>query len=665
MRLSKEQIADYVNKAKKGDKEAFSGLYQDNVNQVYYICLKFLKNEENARDVTQDTFVTAIEKIGTLANAEYFTTWVNHIAVNKCKNILLKNNRISKEELYDSSNEADLEETNSEFIPEEYVTNKEKRSIIMDIIDNKLSDVQRIVVLLFYYEGETVENIAQLLDCSEGTVKSRLSSARKLIRKAIEDKEKKGIAVLGVVPVFALSRIFMEEAKANTMPQTPSVAFTGNSINKMNKMEVISSTMIQKGLGLKIAIGAAGVAAAVGIGIGIANIAGKSTDKNNAPTGDNITISREETSNEDLEKETGSKTAETDNTEMSDADIINYIIENDGKVPLNVEEKDLFGVGRIANILVEGFKNLDAESMKPFIDEKDYNLYKKYFDSVLADEEACNLWKDTIGRLIYYPDSQVCVLKNIDWVYKAWYTDCYRNNEVIPESDASSFSKEYLMNIYDKYYDEAPYTVKTAIGRCYDYEIEDGYLKIDMTDFLDEIGYAKLNDIFKSNSAEDMCFDYSIVIMGKVESLSLGYDYICGDENPENNIYNIDAFLDKDIDTIVDMTKDIDDKYKDGIYWAWFNTYYLDEENRSKVKEFIDENCFFLRGLGDVTMWRPSDYDFGPLKNLNERDKADLQARNLNILESDTARQYPGFFKNNFSMFYDVVELMKYKGLFD
>lgn len=659
MKLTKEQIADYVNKARKGDREAFSKLYQDNVNQIYYICLKLLKNDEDAKDVTQDTFVTAIEKITTLVEAEYFSTWVNHIAVNKCKNILVKNNQIVKEELYDSNYEEVFEETNKEFIPEEYVTDKEKRSIIMDIIDNKLSDVQRMAVLLYYYEGESVGDIAKILNCSEGTVKSRLSSARKLIRKAIEDKENRGMPVLGVVTVFALSRIFMEEARASVMPQN---AFETVMDSKFNQMEVKTAGMIHKSLGLKIAIGVAGIAAAVGIGVGIAHMAGNGSDKDNTPTGENITIAQEETTDGKPAKETESQTDEADNVDMSEEEIINYIIENNGRLPYDMDEDALTGVEKIVVILVDGFKNLDAEVMKPFISEEDYNSYKEYFDYVLADEELHALWKDTIGELIYYPDSEACVLKDTEWVYQAWYTDCYRNNADIPASDAEEFSKEYLMDIYNKYYDKAPYIVETGVNH-FEYEIEDGFLKIDMNNFFEDMGYARINDIFYTDFY-GICFNYSILIMGDVKNLSLGYDYISSDEDSENNIYNVDAFLDKDIDTIVEMARNIDEEYQNGITWGIFNVYFFDEANRTKIKQYVNDNCYFLRGLSHVTLYMPCDDNFLSLEQLNDKDRADLKAKDIDIMEKKPIFAYPGNL-DDLTAFYYLVELMQCKGLLE
>lgn len=312
MGLSKEEVVDYVNKFKKGDKEAFLKLYTDNVNKVYYVCLKFLKNSNDAQDVTQEAFLTAMEKIETLQQAENFGTWLNHIAVNKCKNILLKNNQVFHDDLYGNDYEMVLEETSTEFIPEDYINNKEKREAVMDIIDNKLSDVQRIVILLYYYEGESVANIANFLECSEGTVKSRLSSARKIIKKSIEEKEKKGHSILGVAPYFVLAAIMTKEAEAAVIPETISKAvFNGLNLKSTMKnymeMNKGATNMVKKNMALKVAGIGAGVVATIGLGVGIVLLATGQSDKDDTTTlytEEKVTISDEEGINDFTEENT-------------------------------------------------------------------------------------------------------------------------------------------------------------------------------------------------------------------------------------------------------------------------------------------------------------------------------------------------------------------------
>ena len=86
-----EQMNELVSRVINGDKQAFEAIYQATYRQVYYTCMSFLKNEQNAQDIMQDTYITALTHMQQLENPERITAWLNRIAVNKCKDFLAKN----------------------------------------------------------------------------------------------------------------------------------------------------------------------------------------------------------------------------------------------------------------------------------------------------------------------------------------------------------------------------------------------------------------------------------------------------------------------------------------------------------------------------------------------------------------------------------------------
>jgi predicted DNA-binding protein YlxM (UPF0122 family) len=98
-------------------------------------------------------------------------------------------------------------------LPEEYIVKDDKRRQVMDII-NRLSEVQRVTVLLFYYDELSVKEIAEIMECSESTVTSRLSYAKKRIRQEVEKLEKMGDKLYGVAPIPFLTLLFKEDARA-------------------------------------------------------------------------------------------------------------------------------------------------------------------------------------------------------------------------------------------------------------------------------------------------------------------------------------------------------------------------------------------------------------------------------------------------------------------
>ena len=208
-------IKELVLSAKNGNKKAFDKLYELTHNDVWYNCLSLLKDEENAKDIMQETYITAFLKLDTLNDEQKFCGWIISIAVNKCKNKLKGKveYRIDDEVLITEA------ETDELMLPEEYITKTEKRKVLLQIMEDTLSFNQYQTVLMFYFDEMSISEIAQGFEISEGTVKSRLNSSRAKMKTAIEDYEKKsGDKLHGVVVVPFFTTIFKEEAKSLAVP---------------------------------------------------------------------------------------------------------------------------------------------------------------------------------------------------------------------------------------------------------------------------------------------------------------------------------------------------------------------------------------------------------------------------------------------------------------
>lgn len=214
--MEKEKIRRLVLQAEQGDRAAFGELYEETGRSVYFNCLKLLGNAQQAEDITQDTFMKALEKLDSLKEPENFSAWVNRIAINNCKMDFRKNPRTAEEE-----SEKIIDDTpDSELIPDDYADSEEKRRIIMNIIDTALTDEQRQTIILFYFDMMSVAEIAEIMECSVGTVTSRLSAARKKIREAVLIYEKKNNDRLhAVMPIPVLSKIFMQECQHLKLPE--------------------------------------------------------------------------------------------------------------------------------------------------------------------------------------------------------------------------------------------------------------------------------------------------------------------------------------------------------------------------------------------------------------------------------------------------------------
>lgn len=126
----------------------------------------------------------------------------------------------------DNSEEIIEEIPDEGLIPEEYVSNDAKRKIIMDIIDTVLTEEQRRSVILYYFDMLTVPEIAEVMNCTTGTVTSRLSAARKKIKEAVLIYEENNNDRLhAAVPVFILSKLLNKEASNTVLPKL--TVFTG------------------------------------------------------------------------------------------------------------------------------------------------------------------------------------------------------------------------------------------------------------------------------------------------------------------------------------------------------------------------------------------------------------------------------------------------------
>lgn len=265
-------ISKLVEQIKKGDNKLFDKLYKLTEKEIWFTCISFLKNETNAQDIMQETYITAFLKIQTLDKTAQFRSWLNRIAVNKCKDYLKGKGEIQlNDEILE--NAAVQDELT---IPEEYITNQSKRKCILSLMQEALTDVQYQTVIMYYFNEMSVLEIAEFFECSKGTVLSRLNYSRAKMKKAITDyEEKSGDRLHGVVFVPLFGSIFKEEAKNIKVPkisleflENPNVV--GNSVSGARKLfKAVTATAKTKAIAIACcATMVCGIATAVIICVG-------------------------------------------------------------------------------------------------------------------------------------------------------------------------------------------------------------------------------------------------------------------------------------------------------------------------------------------------------------------------------------------------------------
>ncbi|HIS80453.1 MAG TPA: sigma-70 family RNA polymerase sigma factor, partial [Candidatus Scatomonas merdavium] len=207
-------FTEAVRLAKAGNEAGYRYLYDVTYKSKFYLALQYMKNEDAAQDVVQDAYIKAFAKLDTLASPEAFPAWLGMIVANTAKNELAKKNPMLFSDMGTEEQEEDFENLIADEDianqPELSYTRQETQTLVREMIDS-LSDEQRICVLMFHIEGESIKDIAAALGCSENTVKSRLNYGRKNLKRKAEELQKKGYKLFGIAPVVLLAMLLQRQ----------------------------------------------------------------------------------------------------------------------------------------------------------------------------------------------------------------------------------------------------------------------------------------------------------------------------------------------------------------------------------------------------------------------------------------------------------------------
>jgi RNA polymerase sigma-70 factor (ECF subfamily) len=173
-----------IQRARKGDQEAFAVLVSGHQQYIYNLALRVLKNEEEALDIAQETFVRAWTALPNFRGQSQFRTWLYRIATNLCYN-RLPNLRRSLNDLGDEVI-PEIPDTDAAFDnPALGFESRELRSYLHHAIDD-LDDNYRLLISLRYQNELSYEEIAGMLNLPLGTVKTGLFRAREQLRRALK-----------------------------------------------------------------------------------------------------------------------------------------------------------------------------------------------------------------------------------------------------------------------------------------------------------------------------------------------------------------------------------------------------------------------------------------------------------------------------------------------
>ena len=207
-----------IRKAAAGDQDTITELYELTYSSVYKTVKSMIADEDTVLDIVQDSFIKGFQSLDQLDTPENFRAWMKRIATNKAKDYLKKKKPILFTDMAnEDGEEIDFRDDCLEHSPEEVLDRKETTRLMNEILAT-LSEDQRLVIGMFYYEEMSVREIAETLGCSENTVKSRLNYGRKKVEVKVKELEKRGTKLYSLAPLPFLLWLFRMDAEAAEIP---------------------------------------------------------------------------------------------------------------------------------------------------------------------------------------------------------------------------------------------------------------------------------------------------------------------------------------------------------------------------------------------------------------------------------------------------------------
>ena len=274
-----EELLNAIEELKNGNEDAFATIYHQTYKYVYSRAKCMFKDEQEALDLVQEVYLVVYRNIGSLKSDESLYAWLRTVTFQQGTKLLRKNRKelLLTEETQEFFEEVmdDTQETEKELFEQEDV------KAIRECID-RLSDEQRTVILAYYYDNLKVGEIANELEISVGTAKSRLHLARKNLKLYIEEQEKKQGYKLhsfgGITFVLVMESIFQENMSLSA--KTIDISFAsickelGIKIAPTPKVNIVRGTEVHEMKSIFTKIAEFGTKKAIAVALGTVAITG-------------------------------------------------------------------------------------------------------------------------------------------------------------------------------------------------------------------------------------------------------------------------------------------------------------------------------------------------------------------------------------------------------
>lgn len=233
MNLNHNKIGALVQRVKQKDGQAFALLYERTYQKIYFLALSILKNEHDAQDAVQETYIKILASIDTLGDEKLFIAWSNRIAYNVSIRMLEKR----KDVPMDGELMSAVPDHNMHHDPlTETIQDEQKRFILKSV--QGLDPILRTTVLLKYFENMKINEIAVVMDCPSGTVKSRLNTAKKQLQASMSS-ERSASMFMGMFSMLPLRSIFQETTR-------------GIGMSSHSAFDILTNTLTQQGISAQV-----------------------------------------------------------------------------------------------------------------------------------------------------------------------------------------------------------------------------------------------------------------------------------------------------------------------------------------------------------------------------------------------------------------------------
>lgn len=400
-----DKVKEFI---KTGNADLFTAIYEESYGYLHTCAIHVMKNEDEAQDILQDTYIEIFRNLPSLKDPDSFLGWAATITNRKCFAALKKDKDILVDEQIDDEGNLtdyfDYIKDDEAFIPENILDNEESCRLIREIVDG-LNEAQRLCVISYFFNEKKQDEIAEEFGMPLNTVKSHLSRAKAKIKEAVEDMEKnKGTKLYALAPFMLL--LFAKEAKACDVPPLPETLSKAveESIRATGKVGQVTGATAKKAAGVMTGknIVITGIALLVAAGVISAVVINSNRE------GQNVVDEAVAVHEDESDKENAISEVATDNTQsneqtgtvtgqdLSTTDMISEDIQKTAELLLDCSEYESIGFAYGGVIPVQknglwGAVNYEGKEIVPI-------QYNNFFRA--PDKEGLFILQD--GNGTYY-----------------------------------------------------------------------------------------------------------------------------------------------------------------------------------------------------------------------------------------------------------------------